>query len=160
MPRRTSRVAETQPQRRRLGEYIKSRIKELGLTREEAANNIKISQGYLSNLISGNVMLPEREILHRLSAALDIPVLELLKITGYVRQEDLAPIVHIQSQTNSYLKNIKEQIDQLDPDDKLRALKIIQDVAKSLASVHKVKPDLYNKLYQDIYKAAKDELEK
>lgn len=48
------------------------------------AKAAEISTAYLNKLESGNVQQPSPHILHRLSTALQLPYIELMRVAGYV----------------------------------------------------------------------------
>jgi len=69
-----------------LGETIRARREELGLTQEQVANRIgeSVRQAEISRLEHDHVTLPRRERLEQLAAALDLELGVLLARSGWV----------------------------------------------------------------------------
>jgi transcriptional regulator with XRE-family HTH domain len=71
-----------------LGAVIKARRQELGWTQEELAERISrdgeyVRQSEISRIESGKIVLPRRDRLERIAAALDLPLGELLARSGW-----------------------------------------------------------------------------
>jgi transcriptional regulator with XRE-family HTH domain len=88
------------PKGRSLGAAIRTRRTELGLTQEQLAHCIGggIKQAEISRLESGQIALPRRARLERISVALDISLGELLARSGWMgTQEAFAATCSIES---------------------------------------------------------------
>jgi transcriptional regulator with XRE-family HTH domain len=75
-----------------LGEFIRDRRKELGLTQEELAERIGegVQQAEISRLERDRVGLPRRARLERIAVALQLPHSELLARTGWAGSESVS----------------------------------------------------------------------
>jgi len=75
----------------RLGQLIRDRRQELGLTQEALAERIgdNVRQAEVSRLEAGRVALPRRLRMEQLARALELPLGELLLGSGWVGAEDL-----------------------------------------------------------------------
>jgi len=73
-----------------LGQIIRSRRQQLGLTQEELAARIGggVRQAEVSRLESDRVALPRRQRLERISAALGVPIGELLAGAGWTGADE------------------------------------------------------------------------
>ncbi len=74
-----------------LGEVIRDRREERRLSMQATADRAGISAGYQFKLEGGFVRTPSPRVLHRLSAVLEVPYPELMKLAGY--PDDAAPAV-------------------------------------------------------------------
>ena len=74
-----------------LGEVLRDRREGRRLSMQAAAERAGISAGYQFKLEGGYVRTPSPRVLHRLSAVLDVPYPELMKLAGY--PEDATPAV-------------------------------------------------------------------
>ncbi len=74
-----------------LGDYIRVRRQELGLTQEQLADRVGdgVRQAEISRLESGRVFFPRRERLIALAAALDISMGDLLLKSGWIEERHL-----------------------------------------------------------------------
>jgi transcriptional regulator with XRE-family HTH domain len=72
-----------------LGEAIRDRREARRLSMQATADRAGISAGYQFKLEGGFVRTPSPRVLHRLSAVLEVPYPELMKLAGY--PEDAAP---------------------------------------------------------------------
>lgn len=75
-----------------LGDIIRKRRLELSLTQEQlseriSADNEYVRQSDISNLERGRVQLPRRQRLQRIAAALDLPLGQLLALSGWVEAD-------------------------------------------------------------------------
>lgn len=67
-----------------IGEYIRKKRMERGLSARELARRSGVSQPYLSQLENGKNENPSIEILKKLAKALNISYVELMAIAGYM----------------------------------------------------------------------------
>lgn len=75
---------------RRLGAYIKKRREEQGLSMRGLASKAGIDSGGLTGIEHGNYAhAPRADVLNRLAAALDVPLIELFACLGYETARDL-----------------------------------------------------------------------
>lgn len=75
---------------RRLGAYIKKRRGEQDLSIRGLANEAGIDSGGLTGIEHGNyVHAPRADVLNRLAAALNVPLIELFACLGYESARDL-----------------------------------------------------------------------
>lgn len=74
-----------------LGDYIRIRRQELGLTQEQLAERVGdgVRQAEISRLESGRVFFPRRERLIALAAALDTSMGDLLLKSGWIEERHL-----------------------------------------------------------------------
>ena len=74
-----------------LGQVIRQRRTELGLTQEELAERIgeSVRQAEISRLERDHIVLPRRSRLEKIARALDVPIGVLLAHSGWVGAEDL-----------------------------------------------------------------------
>ena len=77
-----------------LGTLLKSRRKSLNLSQDDVAKQLflrgcTIDQSYISQVERGKIDFPSREILLGLADVLDLPVMEMLRSAGYVRDGEL-----------------------------------------------------------------------
>ncbi len=75
-----------------LGGVIRARRKELGWTQEELAERISaldeyVRQSDISRIERGEIMLPRRQRLARIASALNLPLGELLALSGWAGAE-------------------------------------------------------------------------
>jgi transcriptional regulator with XRE-family HTH domain len=61
-----------------LGQLIRERRAELGMTQEELAERIGKGQNYLSHVERGRIQRPGREIMRAIADALDLPMVDLV----------------------------------------------------------------------------------
>jgi transcriptional regulator with XRE-family HTH domain len=74
-----------------LGEAIRDQREARRLSMQATADRAGISAGYQFKLEGGFVRTPSPRVLHRLSAVLEVPYPELMKLAGY--PDDAAPAV-------------------------------------------------------------------
>ena len=63
-----------------IGNAIKKRRKELGITQKDIAENLYISQGYIADLENGKIKNPTMESLDKISGFLDMSLSEIIGI--------------------------------------------------------------------------------
>jgi len=73
---------------RELGEFVRGRRVLLGLSQEELGKRIGRSQGWVSRLEVGRASLPEPPDLQALAEVLGTSVTTLLRIAGYLPEEE------------------------------------------------------------------------
>ena len=73
-----------------LGNYIRERRMELGLTQEQLAERIgpTTRQAEISRLERGQVIMPRRQKMERIAAALDVSLGTLLQCSGWLTDEE------------------------------------------------------------------------
>jgi transcriptional regulator with XRE-family HTH domain len=76
-----------------LGSFIRERRQELGLTQEQLADRIgaSVRQAEVSRLENDRIILPRRQRLELLAAALDVSLGELLTRSGWMKEGDALP---------------------------------------------------------------------
>lgn len=81
------RSGDTVPAQR-LGAFVKARRQAVGLTQEELAKKVNLSQWHISNMERGRaVMMPTPELFLDLADALHAEPEEILEFIGYLRAE-------------------------------------------------------------------------
>lgn len=68
------------------GEYIKSLRREHGLSLRDVGAKASISSSYLAQIEHGRRRPPGPELLKRLAPVYDVPVRDLLKAAGYLKE--------------------------------------------------------------------------
>jgi transcriptional regulator with XRE-family HTH domain len=78
----------------RLGNYVRERRIDLGLTQEELADRIggNTTQAEVSRLERGHIMLPRRDRLDALASALDVTLGSLLLNSGWLTPDERAVV--------------------------------------------------------------------
>jgi transcriptional regulator with XRE-family HTH domain len=68
-----------------LGNFVRERRQDLGLTQEQLAERVgyTVRQAEISRLERGRIALPRRDRLNHLAAALEVPISELLVASGW-----------------------------------------------------------------------------
>ena len=94
-----------------IGEIIRNKRKELGLTQEELAEQIDSNVYYISNLERGH-RKPGRKVLVALSNALSIPMDTLMGVASNV-------VLH------ENITELESKLRELDPDDRALVLDIL-----------------------------------
>src|SRR5262245_4999577 len=64
-----------------------------GLTQQELAGKVGLSQGYIAALFAGSKKNPSAKVLQRLAAALNIELDVLFRICGIKREHSSRPVV-------------------------------------------------------------------
>ncbi len=77
-----------------LGKFIRRRREELGLTQESLAELVGdgVRQAEISRLENDRIVLPRRQRLEQIAAALDVPIGILLARSGWVGAEEIEPV--------------------------------------------------------------------
>ncbi len=82
-----------------------------------------ISNGYLSQVESGQVGAPSAKVIQRLSTALDFPYIEMMKAAGYLNTElPEAPYLHLGDHTLP--------LDELTNKDRAELIKFVEHLKK------------------------------
>lgn len=71
-----------------MGDRLHAARETLGLSVQAAAEQARISTGYMHKLESGVVGTPSPRVLQRVSAVLDVPYWTLMSLAGYVPEGD------------------------------------------------------------------------
>lgn len=72
-----------------LGEFVRKRRIELGLTQERVAAAAGVGRAHLSQIESGKIELPNVDLRRRLAAALDVSHLDLLVVAGELDADEV-----------------------------------------------------------------------
>lgn len=83
-----------------IGEFLRKKRKEKKLTLKQLANEIGLSQTYLSQIELGDRNV-SADILEKISQKLGVPYIELLEIAGYLNKRDM----------EEYLSNLRDKYD-------------------------------------------------
>lgn len=75
------------------GRRIQSAINELNLSQSQLAEQIGVSQSYVSNLISGRKAAPSQAVVCSLAMALNIPVADLCALAGLEESVSKTPFI-------------------------------------------------------------------
>ena len=74
---------------RSIGEFIRLKRKEKGLSLRELARRTGISHPYLSQLENGHCYNPTPDVLRKLSKCLNVSYMKMMIKAGYVTNDDL-----------------------------------------------------------------------
>lgn len=87
----TSRTEDWTTMAQTLGEFIRERRRDLGLTQEQLAERMvsEVRQAEIPRLEHGHVALPRRQRLEDIAQALEVSIGELLIRTGWMTEEAL-----------------------------------------------------------------------
>jgi|SRR3954447_9988740 transcriptional regulator with XRE-family HTH domain len=119
-----------------LGEYIKGKRKEKGLSAQELSRRSGISQAYLSQLENDKNDKPSPDILNKLANGLGIPNGDLLIAPGYIEDpfDVESNIIKTTDIDLRYILNIKEEAyyngKPLTPEQKKQAVAILDALFK------------------------------
>lgn len=76
-----------------LGRRIRNAIEELDLSQSQLADQIGVSQSYVSNLISGRKAAPSQAVVRSLAVALNIPASQLYSLAGLDESVSKPPFI-------------------------------------------------------------------
>lgn len=76
-----------------IGEFIRSKRKEKGLSVRELARRTGVSQPYLSQLETGSHNNPSLDILRKICKQLDVDYIDFFVRIGYITEEDIKSYV-------------------------------------------------------------------
>jgi transcriptional regulator with XRE-family HTH domain len=117
-----------------IGEYVKRKRKEYDMSLREFAEKCDISHSYL-NIIekgadprTGKPISPTLEIVEKIAIGTNIPLAELLAITGYIAMRDI-PVKkdELSEGTNEQAVTLSKRIAQL-PEDKRKTIETLLKV--------------------------------
>lgn len=78
-----------------LGDYIRARRDDLGLTQTDLADRALLQRAHLSEIERGKIALPNAVIRRNLAGALGVSHLDLLVAAGEITQEELGTVAGI-----------------------------------------------------------------
>ena len=75
-----------------LGEFIKNRRTELGMSRNSLATKAGISHTEVQRIETNERKMPSLKVLCSLASALNVPQEDLLKVAGYAPDDDMSAV--------------------------------------------------------------------
>jgi hypothetical protein len=79
--------------KRRSGKFLTKKFHASGMPRKEAVARLGISEGYLTGLLAGRVILPSPEVLDNMSRHWGFPKIEYMVEVGLLNSEDVADYI-------------------------------------------------------------------
>jgi transcriptional regulator with XRE-family HTH domain len=125
-----------------LGNFIRERRQDLGLTQEQLAERIgeTVRQAEVSRLEHNRISLPRRDRLTALAAALEVSLGELLVRTGWMQEGDALAEAILEPPCSGWAAADLEALGSPDPEALEQALaslrQLLQNVHKSRGEVH------------------------
>lgn len=120
------------------GRYIKSRRESLGLTQEDVADDLGLSQGYVSRLELGMAQsIPARPTLRRLARSLRVEMCDLIAAAGYIDRDPAPAEVELEDD-EAIFTSLMRGVNRLGiSDNDKRAIQITIDLVRRLSDMQR-----------------------
>lgn len=116
------------------GKFLLNAYRATGMSRQEAAERIGISPGYLTGLLAGRVVTPRPEIVRNMATQWGFNVLEYYEVAGLINKNDITEYVGSREIEHfpADIKSVCNRLKNLPPDKRKRIIDSFQNTISAV----------------------------